>query len=177
MPENELAPARQRTANLSRFQWIIASWHLVLLTVLIGLMIWMSAGLLWPQPTTKIVLMPLSPAELVTTIPQAVMDTEAKTEDSDFSESETVSNASREKKPKGRKHAATRKKPPHPPVLNLNTASLSQFQLLPGIGPKTAQRIVEYRKAHGPFQNPAQLTEVKGIGTKKLEKLKPFLKV
>jgi competence ComEA-like helix-hairpin-helix protein len=172
LPVNELSPKGHSAVNRFRFQW-----HWVLLSVLVGLMIWMSASLLWSQPTTKIVLTPLSPAELVVTLPQAVLDTETDADGANSTESETVSSASPKKKPKGRKHAVTRKKPIHPPVLNLNTASFSQFQLLPGIGPKMAQRIVEYRKAHGPFQNPGQLTEVKGIGPKKLEKLKPFLKV
>jgi len=74
-------------------------------------------------------------------------------------------------------HHASPKKPKHPPVLNMNTATLAQFQLFTGIGPKMAQRIVDYRKAHGPFQTVEQIMDVKGIGPKKFEKMKPYLKL
>jgi competence protein ComEA len=177
LPVNKLDTAGQRVINPLRYP-LLANWHLVLLTILTGLMIWMSAWLLWPQPATKIVLIPLSPEQLVVTLPHAFMETAADTEDADFSESEAVPSVSKEKKKSRRlKHSTTRKKPSNPPVLNLNTASLSQLQLLPGIGPKMAQRIVEYRTIHGAFQSPGQLTDVKGIGPRKLEKLIPFLKV
>ncbi|MBA2848549.1 helix-hairpin-helix domain-containing protein [Thermosulfuriphilus ammonigenes] len=60
---------------------------------------------------------------------------------------------------------------------NLNTASAAELELLPGIGPKTAQAIVEYRKAHGPFKSIDELLKVKGIGSKKLEKIRPLVTV
>lgn len=58
--------------------------------------------------------------------------------------------------------------------INLNSASAEQLQLLPGIGPTMAQRIVAYRKQHGPFQTVEQLLDVPGIGPKKLKKLLPY---
>ncbi len=61
--------------------------------------------------------------------------------------------------------------------LNINTASAKDLQLLPGIGPKIAQRIVDYRAKNGPFSSVDDLKKVKGIGDKKLEKIRPFLKV
>ena len=59
-------------------------------------------------------------------------------------------------------------------VLNLNTATAQQLDLLPGIGAKAAKRIVEHR-AKTPFAKVDDLAKVKGFGAKKLEKLKPFL--
>ena len=59
--------------------------------------------------------------------------------------------------------------------INLNSASISQLVNLPGIGKKKAQAIVEYRNKNGKFNALEDLTKVKGIGNKILEKLKPLL--
>ena len=64
-----------------------------------------------------------------------------------------------------------------PLLLNINVASTKELQSLPSIGEKMALRIVEYREKHGNFSSVEQLTEVKGIGDKTLEKLKPFISV
>ncbi len=61
--------------------------------------------------------------------------------------------------------------------VNINTATVEVLQTLPGIGPTIAQRIVEYRQTHGPFKKVEDLLNVKGIGEKKLEKIKPFIEV
>ncbi|MBT8362066.1 MAG: helix-hairpin-helix domain-containing protein, partial [Deltaproteobacteria bacterium] len=47
----------------------------------------------------------------------------------------------------------------------------------PGIGPRTAERIGEYRKVNGPFRTAEDLLNIKGIGPKVLQKLKPFITV
>jgi len=60
-------------------------------------------------------------------------------------------------------------------VINLNTASEEELSSLPGIGKKTALAILEYRKKKRKFTSVSELLNVKGIGEKKLEKLKPFL--
>ena len=52
--------------------------------------------------------------------------------------------------------------------ININTATASQLDSLPGIGPVLAQRIIDYREAHGPFTALAQLMQVEGIGEKRL---------
>lgn len=62
------------------------------------------------------------------------------------------------------------------PIL-LNEATISELESLPGIGPKMAQLIVDYRIKNGEFSTIDELKKVKGIGAKKLEKLKPFLKL
>lgn len=47
--------------------------------------------------------------------------------------------------------------------LDVNRASAAELERLPGVGPKLAQAVVDYRAEHGPFAGPAQLAEVKGI--------------
>ena len=57
-------------------------------------------------------------------------------------------------------------------TININTASASDLEKLPGIGPALAERIVEYRDSHGPFASVDALTDVPGIGKAKLEGLR-----
>jgi competence protein ComEA len=66
-----------------------------------------------------------------------------------------------------------------PPVgrLNLNTATEDQLQLLPGIGPAKAERIVAWRKKNGGFKRVADLRKVKGFGYKTLRRLEAWLDV
>lgn len=61
--------------------------------------------------------------------------------------------------------------------INLNTATAEQLEALPGIGPALAQRIVEYRQMQGRFQSVDELLEVRGIGTKRLENIRPYVVV
>jgi competence protein ComEA len=61
--------------------------------------------------------------------------------------------------------------------VNLNTASVSEIATLPGIGPKAAERIVEYRQKNGGFKKIEELMKVKGIGEKSFLKLKPLITV
>ncbi len=53
--------------------------------------------------------------------------------------------------------------------ININLASAEEIAQLKGIGPSYAERIIEYRETHGPFKSPADITNVKGIGTKTFE--------
>lgn len=61
--------------------------------------------------------------------------------------------------------------------VSLNSASSADLQSLPGVGPATAEKILTYRKEHGQFRSIDELLAVKGIGDKKLEKMRPFLKL
>jgi competence protein ComEA len=60
-------------------------------------------------------------------------------------------------------------------VVNINTASAEQLQMLPRVGPSLAGRIVEYREANGPFQSIDEILAVKGIGESSFEKLEPYI--
>ena len=69
-----------------------------------------------------------------------------------------------------------KKKPPAHPI-NLNTASASELQQVPGIGPSTAAKILQMRKSYGAFKSVNDLLAVKGIGEKRLEKMRKYLTV
>jgi len=62
-------------------------------------------------------------------------------------------------------------------VVNINTASVADLEGLPGIGAKTAARIVEYRQKNGPFKKIEELMNVRGLGEKNFLKLKGQLTV
>lgn len=64
-----------------------------------------------------------------------------------------------------------------PQPVDLNRATAAEFDRLPGVGPVLARRMVDYRKSVGRFHAVEDLRAVKGIGKKKLERLKPFLTV
>jgi competence protein ComEA len=68
------------------------------------------------------------------------------------------------------------KKPPAQPV-NINTADSIQLQLVPGIGPSTAEKILQMRKSYGSFKSVNELTAIRGIGPKRLEKMRKYLTV
>ena len=61
--------------------------------------------------------------------------------------------------------------------VDVNTATVAELQRLPGIGPSLAQRIIDDRAAHGPFQRPEELQRVKGIGPQTYDGLKDHVTV
>ncbi len=62
-------------------------------------------------------------------------------------------------------------------TINLNTATAEQLQRLPGVGPAMAERLLEFRKENHGFQSVEDLLQVSGIGEKKFEKMRPFVRV
>ncbi|MCE5323915.1 helix-hairpin-helix domain-containing protein [bacterium] len=60
-------------------------------------------------------------------------------------------------------------------VVHINSATGDELQRLPGVGPATAQKILDYRTQIGSFKSPEQLLDVKGIGPKKWEKMRSFV--
>ena len=61
--------------------------------------------------------------------------------------------------------------------VDLNTATVTDLDALPGIGPVLAQRILDWRAAHGSFASVDQLREVSGLGGKKFDTLAPLVRV
>lgn len=61
--------------------------------------------------------------------------------------------------------------------LNINSASLTELQTLPGIGPKKAEAIIQHRELNGSFSTIEAIMEVSGIGDKTFEQLMPLIRV
>jgi competence protein ComEA len=61
--------------------------------------------------------------------------------------------------------------------LDLNLADAAALEALPGVGPTIASRIIDYRKAHGPFRSVDQLDEISGIGAETLAELRNLVTV
>ena len=59
--------------------------------------------------------------------------------------------------------------------ININTATAEQIALLPGVGPKKAQGLIDYRTKNGNFKNIEDLMKVPGIKQKKVDKLKDYI--
>lgn len=60
-------------------------------------------------------------------------------------------------------------------IIDLNSATKAELELLPGIGPALAQRILDHRAASGPFARVDDLDKVRGIGPRLLERLRPHI--
>ena len=71
---------------------------------------------------------------------------------------------------------ATTKKPPARPI-NINYATSAELQQVPGIGPSTADKILQMRKSYGAFKSVDDLKAIRGIGPKRFEKIHKYLTV
>src|SRR5713226_7216578 len=69
---------------------------------------------------------------------------------------------------------AGKKKPPAKPV-NINAATSEELQQVPGIGPATADKILQMRKSYGAFKSVDDLLAIRGLGPKRLEKMRKYL--
>ena len=87
----------------------------------------------------------------------------------------TVSNAAQA--PRAKAPAGATAKSPSTEVININTASVVDLERLPGIGAKTAGRILEYRQKNGPFKKVEELMNVRGVGEKNFLKLRTQISV
>ena len=72
--------------------------------------------------------------------------------------------------------AQSKKTPPAKPI-DLNAATIKELEELPGVGPVTAQRIIEARQKSGRFRRVEDLLAIRGISTKRLEALRPYVTV
>ena len=64
-----------------------------------------------------------------------------------------------------------------PDLIDLNAATAMELDTLPGVGPRTAERIIEYRREHGGFERIEDLMDVRGIGERTFLRLKPLVTV
>lgn len=62
-------------------------------------------------------------------------------------------------------------------VVDVNSATAEQLQTLPGVGPRTAERIIEYRRDNGSFKKIEELMSVRGIGERSFLRLRALVKV
>jgi competence protein ComEA len=62
-------------------------------------------------------------------------------------------------------------------IININTAGIEALDTLPGIGPSTAQKIIEYRDNNGPFTAKEDIMNVSGIGEAKFAQIEEFITV
>jgi len=62
-------------------------------------------------------------------------------------------------------------------VVDINLASATELEVLPAIGPVTAQKIIDYRNRRGAFKSKEEIMEVSGIGVKTYEKIKDKIKI
>ena len=74
-------------------------------------------------------------------------------------------------------NAALVQKRSHADLLDLNRATEQDLDMLPGVGPRLAERIMAYRQSVGAFHSLDELRGVKGIGTKKFERIRPLITV
>jgi competence protein ComEA len=66
---------------------------------------------------------------------------------------------------------------PRPNAVNINTASASELQRVPFIGPETAAKIIDHRNTHGPFRRTEHLMLIRGIGDKRFRRIREFVTV
>jgi competence ComEA-like helix-hairpin-helix protein len=66
---------------------------------------------------------------------------------------------------------------PQPAKVNINRATAAELEKLPGIGPKLAQKIVNYRSQNPPFRKVEELLIIQGVNRRLLEKIRPYITV
>lgn len=61
--------------------------------------------------------------------------------------------------------------------ININTATIDELLQLPGIGPALAERIVEFRRKHGPFKRPQEIIIVRGMSAKRYRQIAHLIRI
>lgn len=62
-------------------------------------------------------------------------------------------------------------------IIDINNATVAELDTLPGIGPSTAENIIEYREANGPFATIEEIMSVSGIGPARFEQIQAYITV
>lgn len=109
----------------------------------------------------------------------AILDSVASQQQSTYSgvglQGNALDTAAYNTTPEGKAEQKKSNSLPTKPI-NLNAATKAELMMLPGVGEKTAEKIIEYRKLQK-FSSPADIMNIKGIGEKKFEKMKQYLSV
>ncbi|MCL4548177.1 MAG: helix-hairpin-helix domain-containing protein [Bacteroidetes bacterium] len=101
-----------------------------------------------------------------------IFDSTANTLEKKIASKGELLDFSKGKKPKEKAEAASPNK-----IIRLNSASVSELLTLPGLGKRTVENVLEYRKKNGRFKKINDLLKVKGIGKTKFEKIKKLVTI
>ncbi|MCC7390436.1 MAG: ComEA family DNA-binding protein [Phycisphaerales bacterium] len=141
-----------------------ARWAAVLILGAAGLT-GIARALLSPQPTP----LPPQPAAFSAHTPPPTLQPTAQPTPQPIPSPAEARSAPTEPAPKSPPPASSPSR-----RININTATAAELDLLPGIGPALAQRILDHRASHGPFATLDDLDAVSGIGPKTIAKLVPY---
>ena len=151
-----------------RDEWVLGG----VVVILVGLMVWINM----PQPEMLLDVTPVVSRRQAGLPPLTMLEAPAP----NVYNKAFAANVSHKSKlaPYSSKTSLPSARKQLPPLasIDINHASASQLEALPQVGPVLAKRIVAYRKQHGPFNQLDGLDAVKGVGTKLLIRIRPYLK-